>query len=65
MKLFIVRDNDRWGYSLNVVRAENAKDAVHMVCPRSHPERVDVEELREGSGILWCYDESPDTNDRD
>ena len=61
LKLWVVRDYDRWGYSLNVVRALTKNDAINFVCPKSRPNRVEVEELREGEGILWCHDESPDT----
>lgn len=61
MKLWIVVDYDRWGHSTNVVRALTKSDAINFVCPNSRPERVDVTELRDGDGILWSDDVSPDT----
>lgn len=61
MKLFLVRDTDRWGYSLNVVRAESAEEAKALVAPKSG--RIEVEELLSDGppAIIWCHDESPDT----
>lgn len=75
-KLWIVVDNDRWGHSTNVVRAATKEDALEFVLPgyrdRLKPpgnlwsggvnlNLIHVEELREGHGILWCEDDSPDT----
>lgn len=66
MKLYLVRDNDRWGYSLNVVRATTPEEAKALVAPNS--KSIHVEELpheglpHEGlPAIVWCYDHSPDT----
>jgi hypothetical protein len=63
MNLYIVTDSDRWGYSINVVRAESPEQARALTCPKSRPELVEVEALLSGEtpGILWCRDESPDT----
>lgn len=67
MPLYVVRDNDRWGYSLNLVRAPSEADAIAFVRPHGcNVNRVTCEELQpDGDGILWCEDESPDTGDRD
>lgn len=75
MKLWIVIDNDRWGRSLNLVRAETREQAIDLISPKLHgrphrpnPDRVHVEEISEGADpcVLWCEDESPDTpNERD
>lgn len=69
MALFLVRDADRWGYSLNVVRADTAEEAILLVKPDYRPEKpgwrgsVEVTPLpAEGpNGIVWCYDHSPDS----
>jgi len=66
MKLWLVEDYDRWGYSLNVVRAESAEEAVRLVHPGKHRKpfgRIEVIPLPlEGEpAIIWCRDESPDT----
>jgi hypothetical protein len=69
MSLWLVKDDDRWGWSLNVVRAGSEQEAVQLVCGRTpkRPELVEVTPLlAEGlPAILWCEDESPDTGDRD
>jgi hypothetical protein len=68
VRLFIVTDYDRWGYSINVVQAANETEARLLVSPHSKPDRVEVEELKldQTEPILWCRDESPDTPyDRD
>jgi hypothetical protein len=64
MKLFIVTDRDRWGYSVNVVRALNEEQASRMINPKYPNRRVEVEELKDDTwpGILWTHDESPDSD---
>lgn len=63
MKFWVVYDRDRWGFSLNVVRAESADEAKMLVSPHGRPDYMDVEELQDGTepSILWCHDHSPDT----
>lgn len=64
LKLFLVTDNDRWGYSVNVVRARDAEAASRLVSPRKYPNpSVHVEQVPDGNlpAILWCKDESPDS----
>jgi hypothetical protein len=72
VKLWFVQDNDRWGYSMNVVRAETADEAVRLVMGtddggvrvRHHnKDRIEVTALPvDGEpAIVWCYDHSPDT----
>jgi len=68
MKLFLVIDHDRWGWSHNVVRAATETDAAKLVGVASWPsDRVEITELsNEGpEALLWSHDESPDTRDRD
>ncbi len=65
LSIYTVRDTARWGYSQNIVRAASTAEARAFV-RKDHDEpsvRLGVwcEELREGVGILWCEDESPDT----
>lgn len=67
-RLWFVKDNDRWGFSLNVVAADNKEEAIKLVNPhydyaKSHYGDIEVEELEvtDESKILWCYDESPDS----
>lgn len=64
MKLYMVTDHDRWGHSLNVVRADSPEAAQRLVAPNS--KRITCEELPlEGApSIVWCQDTSPDTPDR-
>jgi hypothetical protein len=65
MKLFMVRDRDRWGYSLNVVEAADEEGALRAVRPKGPIRRdkfdVDPLEPKGTPGILWCEDESPAT----
>ncbi len=62
VKLFVVTAHDHWGYSVNVVRAESAEVAHGLCSEKPYPSpRVEVEELRDGAGILWSYEESPDS----
>jgi hypothetical protein len=63
MRLFMVTDNDRWGWSRNLVRAESPEQAKQLVCPKSRDDMVEIEEIPSGdeARILWCHDESPDT----
>lgn len=64
MKLWIIVDNDRWGHSTNLVRAETREAALAFVFPRGLPKyeyKYEVQELREGEGIIWVDDVSPDT----
>ncbi len=66
MSLWVIVDRDRWGHSTNVVRADSKDAALAFVFPRGLPKyeyKYDVEELREGDGILWVDDVSPDTNE--
>jgi len=62
--LWLVHDCDRWGYSMNVVRAESADDAVALVrphgCDRGRVEVIPLPEEGEDA-IVWCHDHSPDT----
>lgn len=60
-KLWLVRDLDRWGYSLNVVRASTREAAQALVSPNS--KHIEIEELPiEGPpAIVWCHDHSPDS----
>lgn len=60
-QIYVVVDNDRWGHSTNVVRASSLDAALAFVCSKANRARVEIEELREGEGILWCDDVSPDT----
>ena len=69
-RLWFVRDNDRWGFSVNVVAADSAEEARKLVNPHYDPTKpnwrgVEVEELEftDKSKILWCYDESPDSGE--
>lgn len=59
--MFLVTDKDRWGHSMNIVRADSREQAIQLVAPDS--KHIDVEPLpTEGPpGIIWCHDESPDT----
>ena len=61
MSLYLVKDLDRWGFSLNVVRANSEEEAKGLVSPQS--KRMQVTPLPNDGppGILWCHDESPDT----
>lgn len=67
--LYLVEDYDRWGFSLNVVRADSEEEAVRLVRPKYATDtiyksrRPEVTPLTvEGTpGIVWCHDESPDT----
>lgn len=61
--LYLVWDNTGWGYSINVVRAEDSASARFHVCGNAKPNpKVSVELLDpEKIGVLWCHDESPDT----
>lgn len=63
MKLFIVTDKDRWGHSVNLVRAKDREAAMRLACPAST--HFDVEELQVNTSdvpqILWTHDESPDS----
>jgi len=68
LPLWLVYDRDRWGYSINVVRAATKDAAVLLVRgawrdPPDHPERIDVTPLPMGTepAVLWCHDESPDS----
>lgn len=63
MNLYIVTDHDRWGYSINLVRAESPEQAKQLVCPKSRDSMVEIAPVLGGNepGILWCHDESPDT----
>jgi hypothetical protein len=66
MKMFVVTDYDRWGFSINVVRAESADAAKRLVKPQGRSERFDrisAVEIIDGTepSILWCYDHSPDS----
>ena len=65
MKLWVVIDNNRWGYSHNVVRAPDEEAALKLAGARPHPTRVEAFELvPEGEpAVLWCHDESPSTGD--
>jgi len=64
MKLFLISDRDRWGHSNNIVRAETIEQA-HAMAHTSRKSEV-IELTADGdAAILWCEDESPDTNDRD
>lgn len=70
MKLWVVIDRDRWGHSTNVVRADTKDAAIDSISPKANGvplrpnlERVEVVELREGEGVLWCDDVSPDTGE--
>lgn len=72
MMLWLVEDYERWGFSLNIVRAATAEEAYGLVNPHDERDlklltRVTITPLpAEGeSAILWCQDESPDTPDRD
>jgi hypothetical protein len=69
--LWLVEDYERWGYSLNVVRAATAEEAYRLVNPHDERdmkllERVHIWPLAvDGEpAILWCRDESPDTPNR-
>ena len=63
MNLFVVEDRAHWGYTLNVVRAEDEVHALHIVCgPKAKlGDRNKVMVLRvEGEpGILWHEEVSP------
>jgi hypothetical protein len=61
--VYVVRDSDRWGESLNVVRASSEDAAVRFVRPEGPVRRhlINVEKLTGDSGVLWCRDESPDS----
>jgi len=61
MKLFLVRDSDRWGYSLNVVRAMDAEAAKALVAPKSRVIEAIELPIEGAPAIVWCHDESPDT----
>ena len=71
MKLWLIRDCDRWGYSLNIVRAESEEGALKLVMGVKddgtlrtfNRDRVEVVPLpADGEPtIVWCYDHSPDT----
>lgn len=67
MKLWLIEDRARWGYSRNIVRAATARDAFYLVLPHSDYDvkssKTTIEELPvDGPAkILWCEDESPDT----
>lgn len=75
MKIFLVADTGRWGYSYTVVRAKNYDDAAHFAgVPKAKPVGAinDYEPLRQWvyelpadgpEQILWCQDESPDTGE--
>jgi len=69
MKLFVVSDFDRWGHSLNVVRASTVEEAVRLAVGKRPPDMTkgEAEEISpDGApGVLWCHDVSPDTNDPD
>lgn len=68
MKLWIVVDRDRWGFSHNAVRAATAEDAAKLAGCRRYPDPyVEVVELvADGEpATLWCHDESPDTGEWD
>ncbi len=63
--MWLVDDRDRWGASLNIVRAATEDEAIHVVCGqrRVNRDRVMVTPLPPDgpSAILWCKDGSPDT----
>lgn len=63
--MWLVKDLDRWGYSLNVVRAPTEEEALKLARPNGiqHPSLVEVIPLpMEGEpAILWCHEESPDS----
>lgn len=61
MKLYMVTDSDRWGWSTSLVRAESPEQAQRLACP--HSKRFEVEEIDDDgtAKLLWSHDESPDT----
>jgi hypothetical protein len=63
--MWLIKDLDRWGYSLNVVRAPTEKEALKLACPNGiqHPSLVEVIPLPMVGepAILWCHEESPDS----
>lgn len=63
MRLWVIVDNDRWGHSVNIVRASSEEEAIRYVRPNGlyNRERIKVTELKDEPGLLWVEDESPDT----
>lgn len=63
MKLWLVLDYARWGFSHNVVRAETREAAIQLAGAHPTSDKVEVTELSiDGEpSVLWCHDESPDT----
>lgn len=59
--MYLIVDNDRWGRSMNIVRASSQEEAIQLACPGSR--RFEITELPEegASAIVWSHDESPDT----
>jgi hypothetical protein len=66
MKLWLVEDRARWGFSINVVRAATEEEAIRKVLPHFDPAKsrrpeITPLEVEGGEGVVWCYDHSPDT----
>jgi hypothetical protein len=60
MALYMIRTGS-WGFELNLVRAGSPEEARRITNVGSDAE---CEELREGNGILWSYEqEGPDSRD--
>ncbi len=63
--IWIVIDNDRWGYSHNVVRADSGEQAAKLAGAKWPSKFVEVIPIPENGspGVIWCHDESPSTGD--
>jgi len=63
MNLWLVHDFGRWGFSINVVRAETKEMAIQLVRPNADTKCIEVMPLPpEGEpAVIWCHDECPDS----
>lgn len=60
MKLFLVSDSSYWSFSVNVVRAATAEEARALVTTDPNFD-VTLLDPDGAPGILWSYENSPDS----
>jgi hypothetical protein len=61
MALFMISKSG-WGLEMNLVRAGSRREACTLVKVDPEDSRIECEELRDGDdGILWSYEDSPDS----